>query len=138
MARFLKYAAILAFAIVPYALAPALASGICPANNLGHASSVITTFPYTIGGTDICKTKVFNTAVGSQVIKIPAPGTGGDYLPNFPVTLLNIGTQPLTLTPQANAAGSTPTINGVTTMPLTPQQGGILAVGADGNWYFMP
>lgn len=136
MRRFLRVLAAAAVLTLP---AAAMAQGVCGANSLGAASAPITTFPYTIGAADMCTTKVFSTAVGSGVIAIPAPGTVGQFTPNFPVWLMNVGPQILTLTPSAPATGgSAPTINAKSTQPLTPQQGGMLAVGADGNWYFTP
>ena len=114
--------------------AGAWAQAYCPANAFGHAPKPVTTLPYTISALDMCKLRVFNSS-SSGVVDIPAPGTAGQFLPNFNVQLFNENTGTLTLTPTANAAGSTPTINGQTTITLTQGQGATLAVGADGNWY---
>lgn len=110
-------------------------SSSCPANALGQASAPITSLPYTIGQTDQCLLKVFNSS-GSGVVKIPAPGTAGGFLPNFWVQLQNIGNGTLTLTPQAPATGgSATTINGASTIALAKGAFANLSIGTDGKWY---
>jgi hypothetical protein len=136
MAWFCRLAAVLAVLLLPLA---AHAQGICPSDAMGRAPAVVTTFPYAIGSRDMCKMRVFKTAVSGNLVQVPAQGTAGQFIGNFPVWVLNTGTQIVTLTPmQTSLGGAAPTINGNASQPVTPMQGGMLAVGEDGNWYFKP
>lgn len=126
---FLGAAALFAFAGSAFAQ-----SGVCPNNALGHASSPITASTYTIGQTDQCKLKVFNSS-SAVAVGIPAPGTAGGFFPNFFVQTFNQGAGAVTITPSKNNAATTPTINGKTTLVLRTGQGADISVGADGNWY---
>lgn len=116
------------------AASSAFAQAVCPANSFGAASAPITALPYTVGPTDFCLLKVFNSAAPGAV-NIPSPGTAGNFFPNFNTQLMNEGTGTLTLTPLINAAGATPTINGTATITLTTGQNATLSIGTDGNWY---
>lgn len=126
----LSAAALFAFA----GAAHAQGVGNCAANTLGHASAPITATTYTIGGTDQCKLKVFNSS-SAVAVGIPAPGTAGSFLPNFFVQLFNEGAGAVTVTPTKNNAATTPKINNQTTLVLRTGQGAAISVGADGNWY---
>lgn len=133
MIRRLLVAAVL-FVAVPLA---SHAQGICPNNAVGYADPIVTVFPYRIGLTDFCKTKVLSSS-GAATVQLPPPGTNGGFIPNFPVELLNLGTGTITVQPIQLNAASTPTINGTTSVSITTGNGGVLSVGADGNWYFIP
>jgi len=124
----------LAIALLASPVAFAQNSATCPAYTLGAASTPITATTYTIGQTDQCLLKVFNS--GSAVtVKLPPSGTAGGFYPAFPVSVWNMGAGTVTLTPQANIAGTTPTINGQSTLALTQGRGAQLSIGSDGNWY---
>jgi len=113
-----------------------LSTPTCPGtpNALGQASAPITSLPYTMTFNDVCLLKVFNSA-SPGVVNIPAPGTGGNFGKNFPVSFWNEGAGTLTLTPLVSSSGTLPTINGAATITLAQGQGASLAIGSDGNWY---
>jgi hypothetical protein len=101
----------------------AAAQGYCPNTSIG-AADILTTSPYTIGGADMCRTKIVNDASAFTMnLQKPPP-------PNFNATVMNIGAGTATLTPPSGV-----TINGLSSMALTKGQSAILSTGTDGNWY---
>lgn len=90
---------------------------------------------YTIGQTDNCKLIVANNA-SPVAYSLPAPGTAGGYAAPFSFSLFDLGAGTLTLTPAAPpTGGSTPTINGLSSLTFQTGQGGTIYAGYDGNFY---
>jgi hypothetical protein len=106
--------------------------GFCPAGT--PYNNIIAGTAYTIGQTDYCLVDTF-TSSSSVAIKLPAPGTAGGFQLGFIVTVYMSSTGTGTITPQANAAGTTPTINGRTSLILAGAHAVTITVGTDGNYY---
>src|ERR1700723_2932355 len=133
MNRFLAIGSVLAALI----LAPivAQAQGYCPAGST--QARLITGTTYKIGQTDLCQLLVFNNA-SAVAVSLPAPGTAGGFQSGFfNVAIQVIGAGAVTITPTAPAVGggAAPTVNGQTTAILAMNQGAVLYVGTDGNYY---
>ena len=111
---------------------PLLAQGFCPAESQ-HAK-VISGTTYSIGQADYCNVLTF-TSASPVAATLPAPGTAGGYTLGYWVTVFMEGTGSLTVTPQANAAGVTPTINGLTTLTRASAGSATIYVGTDGKYY---
>jgi hypothetical protein len=127
-----------AFGLVLLAVAaPANAQSVCPIN--GHTAKVAATASvsgttYIIGGTDLCRTLVFNNT-GVEQVTLPYVTTlGSGY--NFWVKVFMAGTGSLVVTPSAPPLGGTaPTINGSTSLSLATTKSATIYFGTDGNWY---
>lgn len=100
------------------------AQGFCPNTSIGAADTLLAAAsPYSLGGTDMCRTKIVNSA-SAFTFNLPAPP-----IPNFSVTVVSIGAGTVTLTPPSGV-----TIAGQTTLALTKGQFATLSSGSDGNW----
>jgi hypothetical protein len=126
-----------ALGLLLLAVAPASAQSVCATN--GHTAKVVAAATlsgtsYTIGGTDLCRTLVFNqTGVGTVTLPyVTALGNG--Y--NFWAKIFMAGSGSLVLTPSAPQLGGTaPTINGATSLSLATTKSATIYFGTDGNWY---
>lgn len=114
----------------------ASAQSVCPVP--GHTAKVVAAATlsgtsYTIGGTDLCRTLVFNqTGVGT--VTLPYVTVMGGY--NFWTKIFQAGSGNLVITPSAPPLGGTaPTINGSTSLSLATTKSATIYFGTDGNWY---
>ena len=114
--------------------APAFAQAYCPAGT--PHSRLITTTSYTIGQTDACKVLVF-TSAAAVAVTLPAPGTAGGFLlgNGFHLWVFAEGGGTVTTTPAAPFSGTTPTINGASSLALGGGKSYLLTIGTDNNYY---
>jgi hypothetical protein len=113
-----------------------LASPTAWAQNCSSGSTIAKTVAgtsYTIAQADICALLVF-TSGSTVTINLPAPGTGGGFMPSPNIMIFMKGAGAGTLTPLAGG-GATPTINGSSTMSLASGSSVRVFLGTDGNWY---
>lgn len=104
----------------------------CPSGT-PHAKLISAT-TYTIGQSDYCKTLVF-TSGSAVAVSLPPPGTAGGFGIGFWAKPFAEGAGTVTITPTVNAAGTTPTINGSSSLALATTHSATIYVGTDGNYY---
>lgn len=121
---------IFAFLLAGLVSLPAFAQGICPYD---VPPKIVTGTTYTIAQSDYCNLIIFTNS-GTVAVTLPAPGTRGGYTAGFWTQILAWGPT-VTVTPAANAAGSTPTINGGSSLSRTTTLGATIHTGPDGNYY---
>lgn len=108
-----------------------------PANNV-PVGKVVPGTSYTLGGADFNQCLVFNNA-GAIAVTLPAPGGGGGELyGNWNTSIFAQGAGTVTITPAAPLVGSTPTINGASSVTVTTGNARKVILGNDGNWYAPP
>lgn len=110
-------------------------SGLQP-NNV-PVGVVIAGTSYTLGGRDFNQCLVFTNGSGIAVT-LPPPGTGGDLYGNYNTSIFAQGAGTVTITPGAPLTGSTPTINGASSVTVTTGNSRRIFLGNDGNWYAPP